>query len=123
MRALTARASKIHSVLRARSVNRFLTRHRRTTALLGAVIVLGVVGLNAHAALPEHHDEPGHVTMCAAALSIAILAAVALVTKCLPAPRKALRLVQRPRVKSRIAVRTASSNARAGPAVPVVLRR
>jgi hypothetical protein len=110
-------------VLRAQSVNRFLVRHRPTTALLGAIIVLGVVGLNAHAALPEHHDTPGHVTVCTAALSIAILAAVGLAAKCLRGPTTALRRVYIPQAESRIVAVTSSSNARAGPAVPVVLRR
>jgi hypothetical protein len=98
-------------------------RHRRTTALFGTIIVLGVVGLNAHTALPEHHDTPGHVTMCAGALSIAILAAVALMAKCLLAPPALLSHVPLPHLESRIAADTTSSNARAGPAVPLVLRR
>ncbi len=110
-------------MLRARSVNRFLVRHRRTTALLGTIIVLGVVGLNAHAALPEHHDTPGGVTMCPGALSIAILAAVALVAKCLLAPSTLMSQIPLPHLESRIAADTTSSNARAGPAVPFVLRR
>jgi hypothetical protein len=98
-------------------------RHRRVTALLGTIIVLGVVGLNAHAALPEHHDTPGHVTMCVGALSIAILAAAGLMARCLLAPATAMRRIRLPRVEGRIAADTTSSNARAGPAVPFVIRR
>ncbi len=113
----------MHDVLRARSVNRLLLRHRRTTALLGTILVLGVVGLNAHAALPEHHDTPGHATMCIAALSIAILAAAGLATRSLAAPATSLHSVRLPQVRCRIPADPASSNARAGPAVPFVLRR
>ncbi len=110
-------------MLSARRVNRFVMGHRRATALAGTIIVLGVVALNAHAALPEHHDTPGHVTMCAGALSIAILAAVALITRSLLAPTPNLRRVCLPRVEGRIAADPTSSNARAGPAVRFVLRR
>jgi hypothetical protein len=91
--------------------------------LLGTIIVLGVVGLNAHAALPEHHDTPGHVTMCSAALSIAILAAIGLMARCLLAPRTRRRRIYLPAIKIRIALESGSSNARAGPPVPLVLRR
>ncbi len=110
-------------VLRARSVNRFLLRHRRITALLGTILVLGVVGLNAHASLPEHHDTPGHATMCIAALSIAVLAAVGLAARCLSAPATALRPACIAAVKDRIGLDVTCSNARAGPAAPLVLRR
>jgi hypothetical protein len=98
-------------------------RHRRATALLGTIIVFGVVALNAHAALPEHHDTPGHVTMCAGALSIGILVAVGLMARCSPAPTTKLRRVRLLGVEGRIAADTTSSNARAGPAVRFILRR
>ncbi len=124
MAALGRRSrSRVRGVLRAQRLNRIVTRHRRATALLGTIIVLGVVALNAHAALPEHHDAPGHVTMCAGALSIAILAAAGLMARCLLAPPAELRRAFLPRIEGRIAADTASSNARAGPAVPFVLRR
>jgi hypothetical protein len=113
----------MHDVLRARSFNRLLLRRRRTTALLGTILVLGVVGLNAHAALPEHHDTPGHATMCIAALSIAILAAAGLATRSLTAPASPLYSVRLAPLRSRIPAGPASSNARAGPAVSIVLRR
>jgi hypothetical protein len=121
--AIDVLGPRMHDVLRARSVNRLLLRRRRTTALLGTILVLGVVGLNAHAALPEHHDAPGHATMCIGALSIAILAAAGLATRSLEAPATPLYSVRLPRVRSRIPANPAGSNARAGPAVPIVLRR
>ena len=61
---------------RLRNANRFVSRHRRFTALLGVLVVLGVAALNVHAALPEHHGGDGDATMCMATLSIAVLAAV-----------------------------------------------
>jgi hypothetical protein len=57
--------------------HRLLRRHRRLSALLGILIVLGVAGLNVHAALPEHHDKNGVATVCVAALSFAVIAGIA----------------------------------------------
>jgi hypothetical protein len=59
------------------TIHRLLRRHRRLSALLGIVVVLGVAALNVHAALPEHHDEHGVATVCVAALSLAVISAVA----------------------------------------------
>src|SRR5947208_2449001 len=51
-----------------------MRRHRRLWVGAGIALVFGVVGLNAHAALPEHHHHHGVETMCAASLSIAVAA-------------------------------------------------
>jgi hypothetical protein len=56
-------------------IARFLTRHRLATVLVGGTLMLGVVGLSAHQALPEHHH--GQDAICIAALAIAV-AAIAL---------------------------------------------
>jgi hypothetical protein len=111
-------------VLRAQNLDRFLRRHRRATALVGTLIVLGVAGLNAHDALPEHHDHRGVATMCIAALSIATLAAFAWgarrgsmnLTPPLRSPRSTTPLCGFDRDVVTIV-------ARAGPPGPVVLRR
>jgi hypothetical protein len=58
------------------SIERFLSRHRRATALVGVLLVLGTAALNTHEALPEHHHQVGEATVCIAALSIAVLAAL-----------------------------------------------
>jgi hypothetical protein len=47
---------------------------RRATALVGVLIVLGVLMLDAHAALPEHHHVHGTETACVASLAVAALA-------------------------------------------------
>jgi len=60
-------------MLRPRQINRFVRRYRRTVAVVGTLIVLGVAALDAHAALPEHHDHRGAATVCIAALAIATL--------------------------------------------------
>lgn len=60
---------------------RLLKRHRRVSALLGILVVLGVAGLNVHAALPDHHDKNGVATVCVAALSFAVIAGIAWGTK------------------------------------------
>lgn len=72
-----------------RNANRFVSRHRRFTALLGVLVVLGVAALNVHAALPEHHGGDGDATMCIASLSIAVLASVGWASKRLVDPPSA----------------------------------
>jgi hypothetical protein len=103
-------------------VNRVLTRYRRITALVGVIVVFGVVALNAHAALPEHHHDHGKATMCVAALSIAVLAALGCCAK------RLLGLRMRPswtpvlRAASSLTVNVPWVHARAGPPAPAVLR-
>ena len=105
------------------SINRAILRHRRLAATVGTIVVLGVVGLNAHEALPEHHEHHAVATMCVAALSIAVLA-------CLRwgasppsiGPRRAVRGGrERPSLAEPAAV--LSPPARAGPTGLIPLRR
>ena len=49
-------------------------RHRRVWLAAGIALACGVMALNAHAALPEHHHHDGNETMCLASLSIAVVA-------------------------------------------------
>jgi hypothetical protein len=65
-------------VVRLPPFNRLLRRRRRYTALVGVVLVLGVVALDAHAALPDHHHVRGEATLCVAALAVATLVAASL---------------------------------------------
>jgi hypothetical protein len=60
---------------RLRTIRAAMGRRRRLTATLGVLLVLGVVVMNAHAALPEHHHHHGEETICGAALSLAVAAA------------------------------------------------
>jgi hypothetical protein len=62
-------------------VSGLLRRHRRLTALVGTILVLSVVGLDAHAALPAHHGVHDAATVCIAGLAIATLAAVGSLAK------------------------------------------
>ena len=104
-------------------VNRIVSRHRRIAALAGVLVVLGVAALNAHAALPEHHDDHGKATMCIAALSIAVLAAVGFCAKRsfgLRMHRSWTPLLLR--ALSSVTVDVARVRARAGPPAPTVLR-
>jgi hypothetical protein len=55
-------------------IARMMRHHRRLWVAAGIALALGVVALNAHAALPEHHHHHGEETMCAASLSIAVAA-------------------------------------------------
>lgn len=92
------------------------------TALIGVVVVLGVVGLNAHALLPEHHYATE--TICVCALSIATLVGLGWgLVRSLGAlfPLRRTRAI---RVKARVAPPGALAGiARAGPLGSVVLRR
>jgi hypothetical protein len=110
-------------MIRLRGPSQILHRHRRATALAGILIVLGVVALNAHAALPEHHEQRGVATICIASLSIAVLAAALTGTvqrglHVVRLPR--LVLLPRPRSLPRPPVRPA---ARAGPPFAICPRR
>ena len=108
---------------RLRSIDRFLSRYRRTTALVGVLLVLGVAALNAHEALPEHHHRHGETTMCIAALSIAVVAALGCQTKRSVGPTTRLDGgTDIRRIVSRLAVQGPSAVARAGPPAPAVLR-
>jgi hypothetical protein len=106
-----------------RSIDRFLSSHRRPTALVGVILVLGVVVLNAHEALPEHHHDHGESTMCVAALSIAVLAAFGWRPKRAAVAGAPMACVVLPRVPSRPSAPRIWGHARAGPRVPAVLRR
>jgi hypothetical protein len=99
-----------------------LSQHRRLTAACGILLVLGVVLLNAHEALPEHHHHNGTTDVCIASLSIAVLAIFAFRPKrAVWRPgRRFVRLVLRP--ASRAPRRRPSARSRAGPARPLVLR-
>jgi hypothetical protein len=110
-------------VPRLRSIDRFLSRHRRTTAAVGVLIVLGVAALNTHEALPEHHHQHGEATMCLASLSIAVLATMGLLqAKHVATPTTRLGETAVRRSEIRLAVATPSAAARAGPCAPTVLR-
>jgi hypothetical protein len=109
-------------VSRLRGINRFLLSHRRATSLVGVVLVLGVAGLNAHAALPEHHFDHHVATMCVASLAMATLAAIAWPrgrTPTLTGPLARTCEVAPPPEPAKNAPDTA---ARAGPPAPLVLR-
>jgi hypothetical protein len=104
-------------------INRLLRRHRSTAALLGTLIVLGVAALDAHAALPEHHDHHGVATVCIAGLAMATLAALGWRAK--PAARRGrvLRLFSLARAWSRSRTDAPRAMTRAGPPGPMPLRR
>jgi hypothetical protein len=92
------------------------------TALVGVVMVLGVVGLNAHALLPDHHDATESVCVCA--MSIATLVGLGWGwARSLGAPVP-LRRMLAIRVKTTVVpASTLAGMARAGPVGSVVLRR
>jgi hypothetical protein len=99
-------------------------RWRTPLALAGVLLVLGVVALDAHAALPEHHHSHGEATICVAALAIATLGALGWALSRAVAQMPPLRAV--PPVRRRpIAppARVASVAARAGPGRSPILRR
>jgi hypothetical protein len=120
-RPLAATPIKLHTVLLA-DINHFVSRHRRITALAGVIVVFGVAALNAHAALPEHHDDHGKATMCIAALSIAVLAAVGFCTKRSFGLRVRVGWTPLLRALSSVTVDVSRVRARAGPPAPTVLR-
>ncbi|MCW3069520.1 MAG: hypothetical protein JWL67_2145 [Solirubrobacterales bacterium] len=105
-----------------RRIDLFLGRHRRAAALAGVTLVLGVAALNVHEALPEHHELHGDATMCVAALSIAVLAAVGLRPKSEASRTPGTRLAPIVLSRGRPHPRTCSAPARAGPLRQAVLR-
>jgi len=109
-------------MLRLRSVNDLIRRHRRVTALVGLLIVLGVAALNAHEALPEHHEHHGVATVCIAALSIATLAALGWGARHDARPVSSVRLVCVARTPIRFDPRPPRALARAGPPGRLPLR-
>jgi len=104
------------------TIQRLLRRHRRVTALLGILIVLGVAALNVHAALPEHHDQNGVATVCVAALSLAVIGAIAWSTKRSFAVNIVRRFSSLLRTPGRLVGDTPRPVARAGPPGAAVLR-
>jgi hypothetical protein len=103
------------------TIHRLLRRHRRFSALIGVLIVLGVGALNVHAALPDHHDAHGVATVCVAALSIAVMAA-AWSAKRLCNPSIVRRFSVLLRSPGRLIAERPRPAARAGPPRPAVLR-
>ena len=113
---------------RLRSIDRALRRHRLLAAGSGILIALGVVALNAHAALPEHHHHHGEETVCAAALSIAVATGALWLARRRPGPTGVPRPVgSRPLITLAAAVPREAPRgprSRAGPALGLtVLRR
>jgi hypothetical protein len=109
-------------VLRLAPINRLLSCHRRTTALVGVVIVLGVGALGAHAALPEHHHEHGAVTVCIAALAIAGLVALGWCKRSTPSPATRLGGALLMQAAGGRVTDSPRTSARAGPPGLAVLR-
>jgi hypothetical protein len=110
-------------VLALRAINRAFRRHRRVVALLGAIVMLGVIALNAHAALPAHHDGTEEICLCASSIAVAIAFGW-----CSARPFSAAVVVLRPgrlelTESKTVACGRVSGIARAGPARQVVLRR
>lgn len=109
---------------RIRDIDRALVRHRRATALLGTLVVLGVAALNVHSVLPEHHHVHGEETVCIAALAVAGLAALGWRRRCEPRlpVRIAATLVRFARGVDVPRTSRLDVSARAGPAGLAVLR-
>jgi hypothetical protein len=110
-------------VMRIADINRAVSRHRRMTAIAGTLVILGVVALDAHAALPEHHDKPGDATVCIAELAIATLAAFSLFKR-QPASNTPAHTggAALPRATKRFTSDTPKDRSRAGPSGLAVLR-
>jgi hypothetical protein len=85
--------------------------------------VLGVVVLDAHAALPEHHHVGGTETLCFASLAVATLAVAAWALGSIKRAKRHVLGRPRPRSFPFVLFRPLGAIARAGPAPPVVLRR
>lgn len=115
-------------MVRLAAINRQVRRWRRVTIPVGMLLVAGVVALNAHAALPDHHDHPGESPICIASLSIAVAVAGAWFLRrkpCLLAARLAplSTLLSLPLHSVRVTSRPLAA-ARAGPLLAsTVLRR
>jgi hypothetical protein len=110
-------------MLALRDIHRALTRHRRVTAVVGVMLLLGVAALSTHAAVPDHHDAGEEICLCA--LAIGTLCAVGLglgrsfagrtiPCRLMPVLRAPRQIVADVRV---------GGLARAGPPVLLVLRR
>lgn len=111
------------TVLRLADINRALTRYRRTAVLVGALVFPGVVALDAHAALPEHHHARGEVTICIAALAIASLAPLGWRRQPTPRPTTRTLAAALPQTARAPVVGAQRISARAGPSGLAVLRR
>jgi hypothetical protein len=96
------------------------------TALAGVLLILGVVALNAHAALPQHHHEHGVATMCLASASVAVLAGGLLLAARRPAAALPVLLLPRSwplAVRFSAPLAAPVPSCRAGPIGPFLLRR
>jgi hypothetical protein len=109
-------------MLRMAAINRVVSRYRRATALMGAMVILGTAALNTHAALPEHHHTHGETTLCVASLSIAVLAALGMKTKRSTGPTIRLGRTAVVQIPNGLVVESVSAVARAGPSGALVLR-
>jgi hypothetical protein len=114
----------MRSVLRLADINRAVSRRRRWVALLGAMIVLGVVALDVHGAMCDCcHDDHGKAALCMAAEAIATLAALGWCRRRAPcATTRVGRTL--PHLTERLFAteRTTRARARAGPVELAVLR-
>jgi hypothetical protein len=122
VRRATEQRLRMCAVPRLAPINRVISRHRRATALIGVLVVLGVGALDAHAALPEHHHQDGKVTVCIAALAIADLAALGWCKQSTPNLTTRPRSARRRQAASRPAIDIPKASARAGPSGLAVLR-
>lgn len=85
--------------------------------------MLGVVMLDAHAALPEHHHVNGTETICVASLAVATLAMAAWALGSIKRTKHRRRVQPQVRWPCHVSLAVPGPCARAGPAPPVVLRR
>jgi hypothetical protein len=106
-----------------RDINRVLRRHRRVTALVGVMLLLGVAALSTHAAMPDHHDPGEEICLCALALATLCAAGLGLgrssVSRLIPC--RLMPVLRAPR--QIVADVRVGGWARAGPPVLLVLRR
>ena len=97
-------------------------RRRRLMALAGIALMVVVLGLDAHAALPEHHHTDGHETVCVASMAVATLTAFGCCVKAPPLQKASRRPRIRIRSKGRVVAPVIPILSRAGPCRSVVLR-
>lgn len=91
--------------------------------MVGTVLLLGVVALNAHAAaLTEQQHEHGTDTICVAAQALATLAVSGVTAKCSASTAGWWRQVCIPNVIGAMAVPARTCAARAGPFSQFALR-
>lgn len=114
--------SRLGLVWRLEAINRFLRGRRRTTSLVGIVIVLGVGALSTHAALPEHHFNHDVATLCVASVAIATMAMIAWPRGRTPALTATLARTCDISPGADLAGHRPDAAARAGPSAPLVLR-